>query len=191
MRRRLFFGGGAVLAAILILVGVSGAFLYTNAREDPIRKVDAVVVLGGEHDGREDYGLSLVREGVAPVLLLSDPYSPSDTTMRRVCQESVANVEVLCKRPEPLTTRGEAILARQLGQERGWKSVIVVSWRYHLPRARRIFEQCFSPDPGALIMRAVPRNYDFSIAHWEFTYLYQNIGTVKNALQPECAEPQR
>ncbi|KWX26187.1 MULTISPECIES: YdcF family protein [Mycolicibacterium] len=190
MRRKVFVFGGAVLAVILVLSGVSGAFLYSNAREDQLRKADAVIVLGGEHDGREDYGLSLVRDGAAPVLVLSDPYPPTDRIMRRVCQEAVANVEILCRKPELLTTRGEAILTRQLAQERGWKSVIVVSWRYHLPRARRIFEQCFSPDPGALVMRAVPRDYDFSVAEWQFTYLYQNISTVKNALQPECAGEQ-
>lgn len=186
MRRKLFFVSGALLAVILVAVGVSGAFMYTNAREDPVRKADAVVVLGGEHDGREDYGLALVRDGAAPVLVLSDPYPASDKTMRRVCQETVADVEIICEKPDPLTTRGEAILTRRLGQERGWKSVIVVSWRYHLPRARRIFEQCFSAAPSALVMRAVPRSYEFSIAQWEFTYLYQNISTIKNAMQPEC-----
>jgi uncharacterized SAM-binding protein YcdF (DUF218 family) len=85
-----------------------------------------------------------------------------------------------------MTTRGEAILTRRLAQEHGWKTVVVVSWRFHLPRAKAIFEKCFSDAPGALIMRGVPRKYDFPLAHWEFTYLYQDVAMAKNFLEGDC-----
>ena len=35
--------------------------------------------------------------------------------------------------------------------------VVVVTWRYHIPRARIVFKQCFSSEPGAVIMRPAPR----------------------------------
>lgn len=180
---RAFAATGLVLAMVFAIVGVSGWLVFTEAHEDPVRFVDAVVVLGGEHDGREEYGLELVGGGVAPVLLLSDPYPENDAVMRRVCGTELAAVEIICSRPPELTTRGEARLVRQLANERGWKSVLVVSWRYHLPRARMIFEKCFPAGSLSVSMRGVPTPYDYSLARWEFTYLYQYSSLVKNSVQ--------
>jgi uncharacterized SAM-binding protein YcdF (DUF218 family) len=171
----------------MVLIGASGFIIFSHAPIDPLQRVDAIVVLGGEHDGREDYGVSLAREGWAPTVLLSNPYGPGDPVMRRVCSESDQVVEVLCVQPQPLTTRGEAEMTRRLANEHSWKKIIVVSWRYHLPRARFIFDQCFSDQDGAVLMRAVPRRYDESVLSWEFTYMYQYGGLVKAMLQGDCA----
>lgn len=172
--------------ALALVIGISGFFVFKNARSDPLRLADAVVVLGGEHDGREDYGLSLAREGWAPTVVISNPYPADDSVMRRVCGRPGSGVEVICLRPSPLTTRGEADMVRRLAAQRSWDRVIVVSWRYHLPRARMVFRQCFSDDPSAVVMRAVPRPYEFSIARWEFVYIYQYAGLLKAALQGDC-----
>lgn len=75
----------SVLLAFLLLIGASGFILFTNAPTDPLQRADAVVVLGGEHDGREDYGIALARNGWAPTVLISNPYHSSDPVMRRVC----------------------------------------------------------------------------------------------------------
>mgnify|MGYP002651814759 CR=1 FL=1 len=61
------------------------------------------------------------------------------------------------------TTRGEAIFAQRLAERYGWCSVIVVSWGYHLVRARYVFGHCFD---GGTVMRAVPRQYRFNLADW-------------------------
>lgn len=172
--------------ALALVIGISGFFVFKNARSDPLQLADAVVVLGGEHDGREDYGLSLAREGWAPTVVISNPYPADDSVMRRVCGRPASGVEVICLRPSPLTTRGEADMVRRLAAQRSWDRVIVVSWRYHLPRARMVFRQCFSDDPSAVVMRAVPRPYEFSIARWEFVYVYQYAGLLKAALQGDC-----
>jgi uncharacterized SAM-binding protein YcdF (DUF218 family) len=171
---------------LALLVGTTGFVLFKNAKVDPLQPADAVVVLGGEHDGREDYGLSLARDGWAPTVVISNPYPAGDSVMQRVCSET-GYVEVICLRPSPLTTRGEAEMVRQLATERSWNKIIVVSWRYHLPRARMVFGQCFSDDPEALVMRAVPRPYEFSLARWELIYIYQYAGLLKAALQGDCA----
>lgn len=180
---RVSVGGVALVMALSALVGV---VLFKNAPVDSLRRADAVIVLGGEHDGREDYGLQLVRDGFADVLLLSDPYPPGDPTMRRLCSAQADAIEIVCQRPMPPTTRGEAAMARRLAAERNWRTVIVVSWQYHLPRVRMIFEQCFSTQPAAAIMVAVPRSYEFSVGQWEYTYLYQFAGFAKAFIQGRC-----
>jgi uncharacterized SAM-binding protein YcdF (DUF218 family) len=175
----------AVIAIFLVDVGISGYLLFTNARVDPMEHADAIIVLGGEHDGREDYGVQLAREGWARTVVISNPYPSNDPVMRHVCQYG-GDVEVICRRPDTLTTRGEAIMMRQLAQQRSWTKIIVVSWRYHLPRARLIFGQCFSHREGSTVMTAVPRRYRSSPLGWEFVYAYQFGGLAKAIALGEC-----
>ncbi|MFY2788796.1 YdcF family protein [Rhodococcus sp. MALMAid1271] len=173
----------AIPVVMVSVVGIGGYIAFTKARIDPLTTADAIVVLGGEHDGREAYGISLARQGVAKTVVLSDPYRSGDPTMKKYCAASTSQYEVLCIPPVPSTTRGEAIFTQDLARERGWNHVIVVTWRYHLPRARFIFDQCFD---GTVTMRPTPRAYDFSLVEWEFTYLYQIAGFVKAGIQGPC-----
>jgi uncharacterized SAM-binding protein YcdF (DUF218 family) len=183
--RWLLFLALAIPVVLVSSVGVVGYLAFTKARVDPLVAADAIVVLGGEHDGREAYGISLAQQGLATTVVLSDPYGSSDPTMRKACAASTSQFEVLCIPPSPSTTRGEAMFTETLARERGWNHVIVVTWRYHLPRARYIFDQCFD---GTVTMRPTPRAYDFSLVEWEFTYLYQIAGFVKAGVQGSCQD---
>ncbi|AZG48046.1 YdcF family protein [Gordonia insulae] len=186
-RRRLWSTVLGVMVCVLVMVVVAaglGYQLFQREHQDDLRKADAIVVLGGEHDGREDYGLRLAREGYADTVLISDPYRPyappytsSDKRiMDRVCNAGTPAVEVICFAPNPSTTQGEAMFTQRMAEERGWKSVIVISWRYHLVRARYIFGQCFD---GQVIMRSVPRDYSRPISQWAYQYAYQFGGLAK------------
>ena len=185
-RRAVAVGAAVVVVVLLFVVGISGHFLFVRAAEDSLQRADAVVVLGGEHDGREKYGIALAREIGARDVLLSNPYRADDRLMATVCNSRPAGIDVICRRPTPSDTRGEAIMARELGEARGWQRIVVVSWRYHLPRARLIFSQCYSADPGRAIMRAVPKTYNLSFATWEYIYLYQYAGFAKALFQGAC-----
>lgn len=55
-----------VVVVIAVDVAVSGFLVFANARTDDLRQADAIIVLGGEHDGREDYGISLARGAGRP-----------------------------------------------------------------------------------------------------------------------------
>jgi uncharacterized SAM-binding protein YcdF (DUF218 family) len=175
-----------IILVLLLVIGISGLWVFTRAKEDALERVDAIVVLGGEHDGREEYGLSLARQGLAATVVLSNPYRPDDPIMRRFCADRHDGIEVICRSPVPSTTRGEALIARQLATERNWHRIIVVTWRFHLPRARLVFAQCFSPESGSATFRAVPRAYYYSVVRWELTYLYQYTGFVKALTQGRC-----
>lgn len=183
--RLLLFLAFAIPVVLVSAIGVGGYITFTKARVDPLTTADAIVVLGGEHDGREAYGISLAEQGLAKTVVLSDPYGSGDSTMKKACATSSQKFEVLCIPPVPSTTRGEAIFTQELARERGWNHVIVVTWRYHLPRARYIFDRCFD---GTVTMRPTPRSYDFSLVEWEFTYLYQIAGFVKAGLQGSCED---
>jgi uncharacterized SAM-binding protein YcdF (DUF218 family) len=167
----------AFAVVIVTLNGVVGYAIFGNASENAVSRVDAVVVLGGEHDGRERYGLALAQHGFASTVVLSDPYPAADRLMRQICHYDV--VEVICARPDPSTTRGEAIMTRRLAMEHHWKKILIVSWRYHLPRARLVFYQCLS-DIGVLITaKGVPRQYVLPMWYWQYIYFYQFAGIAK------------
>lgn len=176
----------AVVVIVVLNVTLSGYMLFSNAKVDELQRADAIVVLGGEHDGREDYGLQLARDGWAPTVVLSNPYPAGDAVMQRACRAR-PDVEVICVRPRLLTTRGEAMVVRTMASERAWQKIIVVSWRYHLPRARMVFRQCYSEQRDATVMAAVPRDYRFSPLQWDVVYAYQFAGFAKAILQGDCA----
>ena len=176
---------GAVCAIAVAIsgLGLAGHFAYTKAHVDPLKPVDAIIVLAGEHDGREEYGIELARRGISKNVVLSNPHFAGDKTMATYCAVKDPRFVVTCIPPQPPTTRGEALFTRDLAVQNGWKSVLVISWRYHLPRARYIFSQCFG---GEVVMRPVPRTYDLSLAEWEYIYLYQTVGFGKAFLQGRC-----
>jgi hypothetical protein len=78
--------------------------------------------------------------------------------------------------PQPrLTERG------RLATEQGWRTVIVVTFRPHISRARYILEQCFD---GQVIM--IESTTDLSAGYWIWTYVYQTAGYIRAALQAGC-----
>lgn len=176
-RNILIVGVTGILLFAVVYGGV-GAQLFVRDHQDALRPVDAVVVLGGEHDGREDYGLRLAQQGYARTVVISDPSGGQSPVMRRACAAGTADIEVLCFDPDPPTTRGEAMQVQRLANERQWQSVIVISWRFHLVRARYIFGQCFD---GQTVMRSVPRDYDANPLTWTFRIGYQYAGFAKAA----------
>ena len=132
---------------LLVLVAawlVATALLFVWPRESSPKHANAVVVLSGSRTGRLDKGLALMRRRVAPVLVVSDGLDPRWPQGNRVCRDKALPYTVICFKPEPFSTRGEAEAISRLGKKRGWHSVVVVTSTYHVTRARMIFERCFT-----------------------------------------------
>ncbi len=104
-----------------------------------LRAADAIVVLGGRTD-RVPVGRALWEQGVAPTLVVFNATGTGEG-------------EHVYLRPEPHSTRGEARAAAALAAERGWRSLVVVTSRYHVRRARMIFRRAWD---GELRMVASP-----------------------------------
>lgn len=166
---------GASLSA-LTLVTIAGWPVYVAPKIDTPRTADAVVVLGGAHDGREEVGLELMKQGFAPRIVFSNPYGDNDHTMRSLCKPAV-DFEVDCFVPSPSTTEGEGIEIERLAQLHNWHTVIVVTFVPHISRARFIISQSFS---GELLM--VASRPDLPIGIWAFNYVYQTAGYLRNVI---------
>ena len=121
---------------------VAGAVLFGFPRESKPGAADAVVVLAGARGPRLQRGLELVRDRVAPVLVISDGWDPLWPEANRLCAGRPVRFRVLCFRPRPYSTQGEARAVARLIHALGWESVVVVTSRYHVTRARMLVERC-------------------------------------------------
>jgi uncharacterized SAM-binding protein YcdF (DUF218 family) len=145
--RRIIVGLVGVLLVAWIVATVRLVFIPT---EDEVGKADAVVVLAGSKHERLDRGLELVREGVAPVLVISDGFDPRQPRANRLCREGGESFTVVCFTPDPDSTRGEARNTAELARERDWQRVLVVTSRFHVTRARMLFDRCLDADVDAV-----------------------------------------
>jgi uncharacterized SAM-binding protein YcdF (DUF218 family) len=130
---------------VLALVGwlVMVVFLFILPRRDHPRRADAIVVLSGDAKHRLPPGLELARKGVAPVLVVSDGARSDWAPARELCAHPVGRgFEVVCFRPRPYSTRGEARALAVMAERRHWRSLLVVTSTFHVFRSRMLFKRC-------------------------------------------------
>lgn len=139
MRRLVLLGG------IGLFVGwaVAAAVLFVWPPQHVPVRADAIVVLAGSPGPRLTRAFELARRRVAPVLAISDGWAATWPEANRLCAGRPAPVRVVCFHPSPYDTRGEARAFSRLAAARGWTSVVVVSSRSHIARAKLLFERCF------------------------------------------------
>jgi uncharacterized SAM-binding protein YcdF (DUF218 family) len=123
-------------------------YLFVLPHLDRVTHADAVVVLSGGRTDRLPKGLALVQEGVAPTLVISDGHAADYPQANKLCRGGQP-FKVICFRPDPYSTRGEAEEVGRLARKHHWRSLVVVTSRYHVFRARILFKRCFK---GALAM---------------------------------------
>jgi uncharacterized SAM-binding protein YcdF (DUF218 family) len=186
-RRRWIAPGLGIVLVLGLLIGVGGDRVYAHpaySRLAPGEKVDAVVALGGLVESA-DYAQQLVRSGVAPVLVLSNPYKPDEALpVHQACAPPArlaASYRVICFAPDPATTRGEAREIQALAEANGWTRIAVVAPIFHVSRARVLVRRCF---PGTVLMLPPPLHVAWN--SWTYQYVRQTAGYVKVAARRSC-----
>jgi len=135
--RRALLALAALVAAWLVLSLV--LFVWSPWASSAPAHADVVVVLSGDKR-RLAPALSLFRRGVAPTLAVSSVGRAHHWTQAaRLCKEP----HVVCFDAVPYSTRGEARTVARLAAARGWRSVVVVTSRFHVTRARMLFRRCY------------------------------------------------
>lgn len=150
----------AVALLIVLVAGAAGVAIFTARLfvwppQSTPRHSDAVVVLAGDHGERLARGLILMRQGLAPTLVLAG--NPDSAQARDLCS-SREPFEVVCLPLTPDGTRYEARAAGRLAADRGWKKMTVVTTTFHVSRAGVLFGRCFD---GRLDMVGAQPPYSF------------------------------
>lgn len=151
------------LALLVLVLGVVVACPFAGRYliiEMPLERADALVVLAGGNTGRWLEAADLYREGYAQHLLLSPGYAdPVGDELRRqgirypreaeIMRDVYSQLGVPASVVEIMpvgydNTADEAAGAKRIAQARGWRSIIIVSAKYHTRRALYAFEREFA-----------------------------------------------
>jgi uncharacterized SAM-binding protein YcdF (DUF218 family) len=127
----------------------ASAVLFLWPRQDSPRRANAIVVLSGGKAPRLEKALALMKSNVAPVLVISDGWNAKWAEANRLCAGH-ARFQVVCFTPRPYSTRGEAERVARIAAAREWRSIVIVTSRYHVTRARILFRRCFHGDVDAV-----------------------------------------
>ncbi len=149
--------GGVLLAALFILPACGLLFLFglwSAGRflvvSDRLQQVDAVVVLSGGGIDRVDEAVKLIQDGYAGYLILTDTDAVAESGRRmtdylfsEAANRGLAVPQIDITEHAANSTRDEARAVRQLMEERGWMSCIVVTDPFHSRRTKIIFTDAF------------------------------------------------
>jgi uncharacterized SAM-binding protein YcdF (DUF218 family) len=126
----------------IALIAATARLLLWPETDSPVR-ADAVVVLAGGQGERLTKALELIHADTAPTLVIGNGDDPKWAEANRLCS-GTSSFEVICFRPDPDNTRGEARVLGSLAERRGWQSLVVVTSTYHVTRARLLVRRCFA-----------------------------------------------
>jgi len=154
------------VALLVALCGVTGWLFVFPATGMPAT-VSAIVVPGGPGN-RLDAALNLARQDRARYLVLSQ----GDYVPPQLCGSRVGAATVLCFRPDPETTQGEAEGTARLAQEYGFRSIVLVTTPDQTWRAKLRFQRCYGGEIYA-VTTPLPRHL------WPYQIAYQWAATVK------------
>jgi uncharacterized SAM-binding protein YcdF (DUF218 family) len=147
LRRRIWQLLALLAVSVLVLIAypVETDRLFRHPHVDQVAASDAVVVLAGG-PSRLEKRLELVRRGLAPLLIVSNPSGDWAYMWvgQDVCNGAERKFDVICFRPQPESTRGEARAVGRIARERHLSSLIVVTSTFHVTRARLLVGRCFA-----------------------------------------------
>lgn len=166
-----------VLLAALALIRIS-AMILSPSTGSPT-EVDAVILLAGGEGERLSRALEVLNDQANAVLAISTGNRQWEgwSEIEPLC-EGLTKLEVICVTAEPDSTAGEALAMSALAEERGWRSLAVVTSDYHLHRATLRFRQCFD---GEVVPVAAKSTRRLSLI------VHEVLGTIEaTALDRSC-----
>jgi uncharacterized SAM-binding protein YcdF (DUF218 family) len=142
----------ALLLAVLVVLGGTAAGVWWTARADDRTRSDAIVVLGAsQFDGRPspvltarlEHARTLYEAGVAPRVITvgggapGDRFTEAQAGERYLRSRGVDRYDILALGEGRDTLRSLQALERTM-QERGWRSIVIVTDPWHSMRSRRM-----------------------------------------------------
>jgi uncharacterized SAM-binding protein YcdF (DUF218 family) len=107
--------------------------------DSPRSKADAIVVLGGESQGRPVVAARLFREGVAPLVVITG--RGDVPTNRKVLLEAGVPEDRILLETASKTTLENAELSRPVLRDAGIRRAVLVTSSFHARRALATFQQ--------------------------------------------------
>jgi uncharacterized SAM-binding protein YcdF (DUF218 family) len=150
-------GGLSCLIWLLLLAGALVAGYLTpaawlpllgralNVRPD-VRPTDVIIVLGGGDGDRDHYASVLYHQGLAKQLIATGGPVGTEAGATRLVSLGVPRDAIVLANGTQ-NTHDDALLTRQLMQQRGWTSALLVTDPYHARRSLWTFRTAFEGSP--------------------------------------------
>lgn len=136
-----------VLAGTFVGYGTRRQWLPTLAyaldEKSDLRPADVIIVLGGGDGDREDYGSKLFRQGLATHVIATGAPVGTDVQSLDLVQKGVPRQAVVLANGTQ-NTHEDALRSRQLMQDHGWHTALLVTDRYHIRRSLWTFRTAFA-----------------------------------------------
>ena len=172
-RRRKVLAQIALVLVVLFLLATARLFLWPPSNSPT--PANAVVSLSGPWQHQANAAFELAHQGFTRIVVVS-----LGNNNRDLCPPAPPRIQVICFRPNPVDTRGEAEFVARLAARRHWRKIIVVPERSQTTRARLLFERC-----TGINMEFVPVQDPSS--RLPFDLLYQWAALMKAlVLKPSC-----
>lgn len=149
--------GGVLLIAIALL---APGFILDAPQPVPARSDAIVVISGDEQLARFTEGVNLYKQGFGQYLVFSGAAFDNGTSNADVMHDLAVQLGVpasaILEEPQGEDTWGNAIYTRQVLEEHGLQSAILVTSPYHLRRAEVTFDAAYAGSGIQLMVHAAP-----------------------------------
>jgi uncharacterized SAM-binding protein YcdF (DUF218 family) len=156
--------GGAMAVAFLIGGFLRFVTVVTSFDDRIVTKADGIVVLTGGRD-RVQWGVDLLESGRARRLLISGVHPSTTSEDIRKATEARPNLFGCCVDIDHKaeTTIGNAAETADWVKANGFRSVLLVTSAYHMPRA---LSEVAAAIPGVVLVPAPVKRSDLEIGSW-------------------------
>jgi uncharacterized SAM-binding protein YcdF (DUF218 family) len=162
-----------ILSFVLLLtIGLLGPGVLLDTPQPPPPASDAIVVISGDEQlARFQEGVNLYQKGMGRFLVFSgaafdNGTSNADVMRALALRRGVPDSAIL---DEPLAedTWGNAVYTRQLLEEHGLHSAILVTSPYHARRAKLTFDAAYAGSGISLAVHAAPDSQWRKLSWWQ------------------------
>ena len=160
---------GLVIVVVAALVG-PGVFLDTP--QPPPQTSEAIVVISGDEQmARFQEGVNLYERGLGRYLVFSGAAYDNGTSnadvMRALAVKRGIPDKAILEEPLGEDTWGNAVHTRQVLEQHGLHSAILVTSPYHARRAKLTFDAAYAGSSIGLIVHAAPDSQWRKLSWWQ------------------------
>ncbi|MGL5621699.1 YdcF family protein [Cetobacterium sp.] len=157
---------GAILVLAFLIMGSLGRVLVVN---EPLKKVDVIVVYSGDSGERTVKGVELLKAGYADYIIFSGGALYDDVRMADLMTDHALKLDVeiekIIKEREASTTHENALFVKDILLERQFKSAILVTSNYHSRRSQLTTKKVLKGSDIELV--TVSSNDEFNKNWWK------------------------
>ena len=167
-------GSLRVLVGVIVVVAAAlvGPGVFLDTPQPPPQASDAIVVISGDEQmARFQEGVSLYERGLGQYLVFSGAAYDNGTSnadvMRDLAVKRGVPDRAIFEEPLGGDTWGNAVYTRQVLEEHGLRSAILVTSPYHARRAKLTFDAAYAGSGIALSVHAAPDSQWRKLSWWQ------------------------